>query len=178
MSSAQIAALILLQIIGHSLTFEVKVPKLYEPPRVVVRKLYEDPNYCHQMTWDRYWGDVKPRFCRGGSCYRPFFNGFDMPNITFANSSRICPMSKGESCIKVAIYDDFDKSTPTYVSRYCGSIITTDGDKLTNRCLRTGNTEVCSCRDQNKCNAASSVNLGSILYLIIPSILLKLLPNL
>jgi len=167
-------AFVVFVLIGDSQSFEAK--RLLEQPAIFHKELYEDPNFCHQMTWDLYWNETvsKPKSCRGGTCYWPFLKGPEMPDPISPGGSRICGLGKDESCIKLVIYDDLEKTMPTYVSRYCGVVKTTDGDNLSNRCRRSGSFEVCACRDANKCNGSASLKLGSVILLILPLVLLKL----
>ena len=64
---------------------EIFVPKLIEPPRIVVRKLYKDPNNCHLMTWDSQWDKANPSVCRGTTCFRPYFDGETQPGKNKSN---------------------------------------------------------------------------------------------
>jgi hypothetical protein len=84
-------------------------------------------------------------------------------------------MSKGESCIKYVIYDENDRKTPTYISRYCGVVKMDSGHRLANSCHRVNNIEVCSCRDSNKCNSASGFSSNVAILAVIVSVFMPLL---
>ena len=139
--------------------YEVNVPKLVEPPLVIVRKLYKDPTECHQMTWDLY--GIDPKSCRGPSCFRPYFSGQVQPDPV--NGTRICNMLQSESCVKYVIYDEFDKKKPIFVSRYCDRIYTNDWKRISNSCHRINNVEICVCRDKNKCNDGALLKSNFVL---------------
>ena len=162
-------------------SFEVRVAKLVEPPLIHIRKLYADPDTCYQMTWDSEWDKINPSFCRGLSCYGPYFNGPVYPDPT-NGSSRICNLGKGESCIKYVIYDKLNKKTPIFISRYCGVVtLSNTGERVSNSCHRnsvSGNdVEVCVCRDLDKCNAGSSTT-GNILSVIFVTLIFFILTHL
>jgi hypothetical protein len=139
-------------------SFEVFVPKLLERPIITLRKLYPDPSQCVQMTWDALWKKDNPSSCRGLSCLSPYYDGFEPPEPSTLN--RTCTLLKGQSCIKVVIYDKYDKTRPEFISRSCGYVPDRDtGERLSNRCLRVfdgaQDIEVCACRDSNTCNSAN-----------------------
>jgi hypothetical protein len=58
------------------------------------------------------------------------------------NTSRTCSMLKSESCMKYVVYDHFDKTRPIYITRYCGSLTTPEGEKLQNSCHNVNDVEV------------------------------------
>jgi hypothetical protein len=128
------ASLILTILLACSNAYEVDHPKFYIPPTVILRKLRPDPTSCLQMTWDLHWDNHRPQSCRGGSCYRPLIRGPVSPNPADTTSFRPCNMAKHESCIKMVIYEDLKQTVPSYVSRYCGVVKTSDGANLSNGC--------------------------------------------
>jgi hypothetical protein len=156
---------IVLSLIHLSGCEEIFVPKLIEPPRIIFRKLYPDPNNCHQMTWDADWDKMNPSVCRGSSCFRPYYDGPTQPDPK--NFTRSCGLTKGESCIKHVIFDQFDLKKPVFVTRYCGYFpIVNTGKRLTNTCIKAiqqgRNVEICACRDKNMCNSSTDIKTNRL----------------
>jgi hypothetical protein len=110
---------------------------------------------------------------------RKFFIFFSHPklNIFFAFSDpatlyKTCSFSKGESCIKVTIYDKYDKTRPIAISRSCGYVpIQGTAERISNRCTRVFNgvkdIEVCACNDKNKCNSGTGNKTNFVLITFI-----------
>ena len=96
-------------------------------PKIIYRLLNPDPDHCLQMTWDAYWDKDFPSSCHGLTCYHPYYDGFESPEP--ATLYKICSMSKGESCIKVTIYDKYDPTRPVVISRSCSVVPIKDTDE-------------------------------------------------
>ena len=142
-----------------SWAFEVPHPKFIESPTTIVRQLYPEAQTCYQMTWDLNFDSRKPRHCRSGACFSPIFTGpvSPGPEDEAFKAFKACKLSKGESCIKMVIYNKADK--PTYVTRYCG-VVKSSVSLLAKKCRKINNVEVCSCRERDGCNAAAGLKGG------------------
>ncbi len=92
------------------------------------------------MTWDPSWVRLPPFVCRWPSCFHTYFDGQTPPEMT--NTSRTCSMLKSKSCMKYVVYDNFDKKRPIYITHYCRSLTTPEGEKLHNSCHIVNNVEV------------------------------------
>ena len=47
--------------------------------KIILRKLYPDPDQCLQGTWDAYWNKEFPTSCQGLTCFHPYYDGFESP---------------------------------------------------------------------------------------------------